>query len=169
MKHTIPCAFALVLFSLPALAHVTAKPDNGVAGSYFQTSLRMSHGCNGSATKVVRVKIPEGIIVARPQFKPGWTATIVKRKLPAPVAAGHGKMVDEAPAEIIWRGGPLPDDNYDDFGIAMKLPEKAGDVLWFPTVQECEKGENRWDEIPASIDAWHSLKGPAPYVKVTDK
>ena len=33
--------------------------------------------------------------------------------------------------------------------MQMKLPKAApGSVLYFPVVQDCEKGVNRWIEIP---------------------
>lgn len=165
MKYPSLLAFMLALLATPAVAHVTANPNQGKAGTYFQTSLRISHGCEQSDTIAVRVKIPEGILTVRPQFKPDWKIEFMKRKLDKPVAIGHGKTTDEVVQEVIWRGGPLPQDQYDDFGLIMKLPEKTG-TLWFPTVQECKNGENRWVEIPKRKEEWHHAEKPAPFVAV---
>lgn len=156
----------LILVATPAMAHVTANPNTGVAGNYFQTSLRITHGCNDSDTTSVTVKIPDGIISVRPQAKPGWQVTITKRPLAEGVNIGHGKIAKEAVAEITWRG-KLPHDQYDDFGLIMKLPEKEGETLWFPTIQTCAKGENRWVDIPAEGQKWHDAASPAPFVKLS--
>jgi uncharacterized protein YcnI len=164
MKHSFLAL--LLFFSNPALAHVTANPDNGAAGKYFETAFRVSHGCEGSDTIAISIKLPKGMITAKPQFKPGWTVEIKKSKLDKSVPAGHGKMANEQIDEIIWRGGKLPDAQYDTFGILMKLPERAGETLWFPVTQSCEKGELNWIEIPTKDQQWHDLKYPAPFVKI---
>lgn len=156
----------LALWACPALAHVTANPDNGAAGSYFETALRISHGCKQSATTAIRVSIPDGILSVRPQAKAGWKIELTKKKLPAPVKGAHGKMVEEVITEISWVGGNLPSDQYDTFGLLLKLPEKT-ETLWFPVKQQCGQGENDWMEIPKEGQDWHDMKGPAPFVKIT--
>jgi uncharacterized protein YcnI len=158
--------FALFLL-LPssALAHVTANPNNGEAGSYFETAFRVSHGCDGDPTISVTVMFPKGIIVAKPQNKPGWLLSIKKRKMAQPVPAGHGKMTDEEFESITWSGVDLPDDQYDTFGVLMKLPKESS-TLWFPVTQICRGGKHKWDEIPAEGQSWGDLKSPAPFVKV---
>jgi uncharacterized protein YcnI len=166
MKHLL-LPILLALLTTPALAHVTANPDNAVAGKYFQTSFRISHGCDGSATASVSVRIPEGVMSVRPQAKPGWKITVTKRKLDQPVKTGHGKIVTEAVSEVTW-SGRLEDDQYDEFGLMMKLPDIAGETLWFPTVQTCRKGENRWVDIPAPGQEWHAVERPAPFVKLVE-
>ena len=165
MKYIIVPAM-LALIAMHAMAHVTANPNTGVAGNYFQTSLRISHGCEGSPTTSITVQIPESILSVRPQAKAGWKITIKKRPLNPAVDIGHGKMAKEAVNEITW-SGKLADDQYDEFGLVMKLPESAGQTLWFPTVQKCAKGENRWVEIPTEKQEWHHVQRPAPFVKLT--
>ncbi len=165
MKYCL-AALAVCLFSGPAFAHVTANPNKGTGGAYFETAFRVSHGCEGSDTTSVSIKFPKGIVSAKPQFKPGWAVEIKKSKLDKPVPAGHGKMTDEQIDEVIWSGNVLPDDQYDTFGILLKLPEAAGETLWFPVTQGCVKGENKWTEIPAEGEQWHDLKSPAPFVKL---
>jgi len=156
----------LALWACPVSAHVTANPDSGAAGSYFQTSFRISHGCEQSPTISVHVSIPDGILSVRPQAKPGWKVEIRKKKLPEPVQGGHGKMVEEVVTDIVWSGGKLSSEQYDEFGLLMKLPDKADNTLWFPVVQGCKQGENRWVEIPEGKEEWHSLAKPAPFVKI---
>jgi uncharacterized protein YcnI len=70
---------------------------------------------------------------------------------------------------VAWRGGPLPDDLYDTFGLLMKLPDAPGKALYFPVVQECEKGVHRWIEIPAAGQNRDDLHEPAPQVRLKPK
>lgn len=156
---------ALCLFPGAAMAHVTANPNSGTAGKYFETAFRVSHGCAGSDTLAVTITLPKELISAKPQAKPGWSVEIKKSKLDKPVPAGHGKMTQERVDEIIWRG-KLSNDHYDTFGLLMKLPDRAGETLWFPVTQTCEKGDLRWIEIPAEGQEWYDLDAPAPFVKV---
>ena len=166
MKQIHSTLMALCLLSSPALAHVTANPDNGQAGQYFKTDFRISHGCDGSDTVSVSIKLPKGIVSLKPQNKASWTVEIKKSKLDKPVPAGHGKMADEQFDEIIWKGGPLPDDQYDEFGLLFKLPDAPG-ILWFPVQQTCGKGVEDWKNVPANMDLWHDTDYPAPFVKIT--
>ncbi|MGF1611540.1 MAG: YcnI family protein [Kiloniellales bacterium] len=151
-----------------AVAHVTANSNEAPANSYFRTALRVPHGCEGSATVAVRVKLPDGLVSVRPQMKPGWEITITMRKLDKPMDAGHGRMITETVDEIVWRGGPLPDAHFDEFGLTMKLPAKAGETLYFPVVQECEQGVHRWIEIPGAGQEWGDLEEPAPFVTLKE-
>jgi uncharacterized protein YcnI len=152
-----------------AQAHVTANPNQALANSYFVVSLRVSHGCEGSATVAVRVKLPEGVSAVKPQMKPGWTIEIKMRKLDKPINAGHGQTITETVDEVAWRGGPLLDAHYDDFGLRVKLPATPGTAVHFPTVQECEKGVHRWIEIPAAGQKADDLKEPAPAVRLIER
>lgn len=145
-------------------AHVTANPDKASAAGWFRTALRVSHGCEGSSTVAVRVKIPQGVLAVRPQVKPGWEITITMRELDQPVDGPHGTRVTEVVDVIAWRGGVLPDAYFDEFGLSMWLMGEAGRTLYFPTVQECEQGVHRWIEIPAGGQTWDELKEPAPFV-----
>jgi uncharacterized protein YcnI len=147
-------------------AHVTANPNEGTAGTFFQTSFRVPHGCGGSPTVAIRVKMPDGVTSVKPQMKPGWRIEITMRKLDQPIDVGHGQKVTETVDEVAWRGGPLPDAYYDDFGLQMRLPARPEATLWFPTVQDCERGVTRWIEIPAGDQKWNDLREPAPFVKL---
>lgn len=149
-----------------ASAHVTSNPNEAPAGQYFTTAIRVPHGCVGSPTVALRVKIPDGVTAVKPQMKPGWTIEIRMRRLTQPVDAGHGNMITETVDEIAWRGGKLPDMYYDDFGVNMRLPMSAGATLYFPVVQECKTGVHRWIEIPAAGQSWGDLKEPAPFIRL---
>ncbi|MCG6206912.1 YcnI family protein [Rhodopseudomonas sp. HC1] len=160
---------AAALGATPSLAHVSLQPSEAVAGNYFQTALSVPHGCDGAATVAVRVKIPDGVLSVKPQMKPGWTVEIKTRKIEGEQPKMHGKTISETVDEVSWRGGPLPDNLYDTFGLVMKLPDAAGKTLYFPVVQECEKGVHRWIELPAAKQAADALKEPAPGLRLKPK
>jgi uncharacterized protein YcnI len=166
MKPIILASALLVAAAGSAHAHVTANPAEGPADSYFRTALRIGHGCSGAATTAVRVKIPDGVMSVRPQAKSGWTIEIKMRTLAKPIEIGHGRSVTETVDEVAWRGGPLSDQHFDEFGLSMRLPAGAGQTLYFPVVQECEQGVHRWIEIPAAGEKWGDLKEPAPFIKL---
>jgi uncharacterized protein YcnI len=161
-------ASALLAAAGSAYAHVTASPSEAPADAYFRTALRIGHGCAGAATTAVRVKIPDGVLAVRPQAKPGWTIDVKLRKLDPPASLGHGRTASETVDEIAWRGGKLSDAHFDEFGLSMRMPAKAGATLYFPVVQEFEQGVHRWIEIPAAGQKWNDLKEPAPYIKLID-
>ena len=161
------CAAALLLgLSGPSLAHVVMDPDEATANTYFRTKLRVPHGCEGSPTVALRVKVPDGVMSAKPEMKPGWTVSLVKKRLDQPIDGGHGRSITEVVDEVVWRGGPLPDEMFDEFGLVLRLPAKPGETLWFRTVQECESGVHRWIEIPAAGQAWGDARSPAPFVRL---
>ncbi len=132
----------------PATAHVILSQPHAPSGAHYTAFLRVGHGCDGSATVAIRVEIPAEVRMARPQPKPGWTLAIEHVRLAQPERGEGGRPVEERVSAITWRGGPLPDDEWDDFGLAAKLPPRTG-PLYFPVVQTCERGEARWTDIPA--------------------
>jgi periplasmic copper chaperone A len=152
-----------------ASAHVTAQPNEAAADSYFVTAFSVPHGCDGSATIAVRMKIPDGVTSVKPQMKAGWEVSIKTRNLDKPAAAGHGATASETVDEVAWRGGPLPDTLFDTFGLLMKLPDAPGQTLYFPVIQECQQGVHRWIEIPTGQQTWGDLREPAPFLRLKPK
>ena len=86
----------------------------------------------------------------------------------------RGKIT-EAIREVVWTGGPLPDDQFEEFKVQMKLPDSPNATVYFPVVQECQgkggtaEGINRWIEIPEGGKSSHDLKLPAPGLKLRAK
>ncbi len=162
----VAAALAALLGAVPAYAHVTLNPNEGVADKYFRTALRVPHGCKASPTVTVRIKMPDGVLSVKPQVKQGWSIAITRRPLPAPVNSGHGTTISDQVDVVEWHGGPLADAHFDEFGLVMKLPATPNATLWFPTVQECQDGTHRWIEIPAGEQKWQDLKEPAPFIRL---
>ena len=157
------------LHATGAMAHATLEQPQAPSNSYYKAVVQVGHGCGGTPTLTVRVRIPEGVTTAKPQPKPGWTMTIKRTKLSKPIDAGHGRMVDDVVSEVAWAGGSLADNEFDEFKIMMKLPDRPGTTLYVPVVQECKEGVHRWIEIPDAGKPAKDLKEPAPTLLLTPK
>jgi copper(I)-binding protein/uncharacterized protein YcnI len=161
---TAGTAALLVLLSVPVQAHVVADPAMAQPGSYFRTALRIGHGCGaGKPTTAIRVVIPEGVANASAQPKPGWEITVETAKLAQPIDAGHGRRTDTVVSAVTWSGGSLANEQFDEFGLVLKLPDAPGRELWLPVMQTCAGGEARWDQIPA---AGQRAERPAALIRI---
>jgi uncharacterized protein YcnI len=153
-------------------AHVTLETQQAAVGASYKAVLRVPHGCDGSATTAIRVRIPAGIIAVKPMPKPGWKLDTVSGTYAKP-ATLRGAKVSEGVTEIAWSSGKLADAYYDEFVFTSALADEleAGQTVYFPVVQECEKGVNRWIEIPAAgaRDDHSESSEPAPGLKLLPK
>jgi len=140
-------ASASVMFGAGlAAAHIESDPAAVAAGSEATVGFAVEHGCDGSNTNEVQIKIPTGITDARPVDKPGWTAAA-------------------SADSVTFSGGDLDADTPESFSITFTAPTKAGTV-YFPIVQTCAAGKTAWIEIPAA--GGPEPEHPAPAVVVTD-
>lgn len=159
-------AYGAAMYGIaPGVAHVVAMPDSGAAGQFIAVSFWVPESCGGSPTHSLRIEIPEGVRMAKPQPKAGWTLEIEKQPLAKPVAAEGGPRRERVSA-ITWRGGLVKDDEFEQFTVLVRLPTEPGPV-YFPAVQTCEKGDAKWVQVPAPGASEHGLEYPAPAVKVT--
>lgn len=142
-----------------AAAHIVLADPEAKAGSYYAGFFRLGHGCDGSPTTGLRVEIPAGIVMARPQPKPGWTVAVEHEPLAAPLQSEYGEITERVKS-ITWTGS-LPADQFDEFGLLVKLPETTGPI-YFKTEQTCEAGSRSWTDIPSEGQAWHDVPSPAP-------
>jgi uncharacterized protein YcnI len=167
MFRFILAATSASVFVTCAFAHVTLETQQASVGASYKAVLRVPHGCDGAATTAIRVKIPEGVIDVKPMPKPGWTLNVVKGKY-AKTYSLFKAQVSEGTTQIDWTGGKLPDDFYDEFVFRGFLATdlEPGKTLYFPVVQECEKGVHRWIEIPQQGSEFPE---PAPGVKLLPK
>lgn len=170
MKHLRPIfvtCFAL-LTAQTVNAHIVLTEPQAVAGSYYKATLRVGHGCNGSATTGLTVQVPVGFQGAKPQPKTGWTITTRKAKLVQPYNS-HGKAVNDDVVELRWtaasKDAALPDDQFDEFAFMGRLPDSAG-PMWVKVLQTCESGQNDWSDIPASGTSTRGMKLPAALLDV---
>ena len=154
-----------------ASAHITLEKAQAAVGASYKATLRVPHGCDGAATTKIAVKLPDGFIAAKPMPKAGWQIKITKGTYEKTYAFYHGEKLSKGATEVTWSGGPLPDDEYDEFVVAgFVAGELAPDhALYFPVTQDCEKGSAKWAEIPAEGQSPHALKFPAPSVMLIAK
>jgi len=142
-------AVALVVLAGPAAAHVEPTISEAPAGGYATFALVIPHGCDGAQGDTVKVEVqmPEGVESATPEAIAGWEAT-----------------VDTAgPVVVTWEGGPLPHDQFQEFGLSIQMPDTPGETARFPTVQTCASGEEL-----AWIEADHDAERPAPAIAITE-
>lgn len=157
---------APLIWSAAAGAHVTPQDPEAPSGAYFTTAFKVGHGCDGSPTTKVELKLADGVTSVKPQPVPGWELSTTTRTLDPPIEL-HGTEITETVDTVIWEGGPLPDDQLQMFWVSMKLPEDApGTALEFPVVQTCEVGETAW--IQSTVEGEEEPESPAPIVTLTE-
>ncbi|KAI9006510.1 hypothetical protein DFJ74DRAFT_712552 [Hyaloraphidium curvatum] len=148
-------ALALLAGAAPARAHVSASPNIGVKGSYLAFALRVPHGCEGQNTLAVTAVIPFNVTSVKPRRTPGWAVSTTLRPLVPPVTDADGNTVNTTIDTVTWTaitaGDELPDTQYDDFGLQVRLPTAAANnTLYFPTFQNCTAGLTAaWDGAEA--------------------
>lgn len=147
-------------------AHIMLQQQEAKVGGSYRAIFSVPHGCGDAATTKIDVKIPEGVVSVKPMPKPGWQLDLVKGKYDKAYRVYHG-TVSEGVTEVTWSGS-LPNDYYDEFVLSVFLTEGLvpGRSLYFPVVQKCANGENRWTEIPADGKSAADLKSPAPSVQL---
>jgi uncharacterized protein YcnI len=161
----VVCCFAA------ASAHVTLENPQAPIGASYKAVLRVPHGCEGSATTALRIRVPDGMIAVKPMPKPGWKVETVIGKYQKSYDYFHGAKLSEGVIEISFTGGNLPDAYYDEFVFTGFIVGdlEPGKTLYVPVVQECEKGINRWIEIPAAGKSSRDYPEPAPGLKLLPK
>lgn len=143
-------AFLSLAWPLLASAHVSLHEPTAVQGAYHRAAFKVGHGCAGSPTTELAVLLPEGVTSARPMPKPGW------QLVSEPTPTG---------TRVVWRGGALDDQHYDEFVMQFKVTAAAG-PLWFPVEQRCAQGRNDWKERPATGTSTQGLRYPAVLLEV---
>ncbi|MCO5080446.1 MAG: YcnI family protein [Rhizobiaceae bacterium] len=162
---------AIASMSSSAFAHVSLEKTEAPVASTYKAIFRVPHGCEGTPTNVIRVQIPEGVISVKPQPKAGWKLEKVRGKY-AKTYDYYGTPTSEGVKEVVWSGGSLGDDEYDEFVLRGYVTGdlKVGETLYFPVVQECPEGKaERWIEIPAAGQSGDDLELPAPGVKLLEQ
>ncbi len=138
-------AIALLTVTAPVSAHIDPDPTQGRAGSRLTVGFTVEHGCDGSPTTQLDMRLPEGVADAIPESVDGWEGSV--------------ETVD-GDTIVSFAGGPLADDLEGTFAVTMTLPPTPDTTIYFPFVQRCEVGEIRWIGIPA--EPGDELDEPAP-------
>jgi len=144
------CSAALLAVSGPVSAHIDPNPTEAQAGSRLTVGFTVEHGCNGSPTVQLDMRLPEGVTDAVPEPAQGWDESI--------------ETVD-GDTIVTFAGGPLADDAEGTFDVTMTLPPTSDTTIFFPFVQRCEVGEIRWIGIP--VEPGDAFDEPAPAMALT--
>ncbi|MET0489509.1 MAG: DUF1775 domain-containing protein [Acidimicrobiales bacterium] len=76
-------------------------------------------------------------------------------------------MDDAGPVVVTWEGGPLPHDQFMEFGLSVQMPDTPGETVLFPTIQTCESGDEvSW--IEATPEGGEEPEHPAPAIALTE-
>lgn len=170
----ITCAVAAAILvptmAAPAWAHITFSTDTAPAEGRITSFLRVGHGCesDGPDTVQISVQIPDGVIGAVPEDEPGWTSEVEMKELDEPLDTGEGDPVTEVPSEVTFSSDEgLDHEQFREFGLSLNLAAGDEEALYFPAVQRCQEGANRWVNIPASLEEWGDTEDPPPYLELT--
>ena len=165
IKHALLATAALALVvPATAQAHVTLQPETGVAGAYTRLDVRVPNERDDASTTKVEVQFPDGFAAASYEPVPGWDVKVAKKQLDQPIQTDDGEIT-EGIDTITWTAksddDAIPPGAFEDFGLSVQIPGKAGDKLTFKALQTYTGGEVvRW------IGAEDS-GNPAPVVTVT--
>ena len=97
------------LLACAASAHVTLETREAPVGAPYKAVLRVAHGCEGTATIALRIRVPDGMIAVKPMPKPGWKIETVSGKYPKAYSFFRDEKLSEGVLEISFSGGNLPD------------------------------------------------------------
>lgn len=139
-------AVMVVVLAPSASAHIDPVPAEAQAGSDLSVGFTVEHGCDGSPTVRLDMRVPEG----------------VTNPVAVPPAGWAGRVEGDV---VIFEGGPQPDDQPLTFLVRMVLPTTPDTTIYFPFVQRCEVGEIRWIDIP-SDGSGVELDEPAPAMRL---
>jgi uncharacterized protein YcnI len=137
---------AVLALANPVFAHIDPDPSEAQAGSTLSVAFTIEHGCDGSPTVQLDMRLPDGVTDAEPEPFEGFESSI------------DGDVIS-------YVGGPLADDQEATFAITMTLPPTPDTTIFFPIVQRCEEGEIRWIGIPD--EPGQELDEPAPALALT--
>ncbi len=157
-------ASAVLAFAGAASAHVEVSGVDATRGGYGVLTFRVPTESATASTTRLRISFPSDhpISSVATQPVPGWTASLVTRKLQTPVQTDDGPVTTYV-AEVDWRADGARDaihpGEFQMFSVsAGPLPDAAS--VAFPTVQYYSDGTKvAWNE---SSSAGAEPEHPAP-------
>ncbi|MEV6875544.1 YcnI family protein [Amycolatopsis sp. NPDC051128] len=159
-----------------ASAHVTANVygPQPTKGGYAAIVFRVPSEEKAPLTTTkltVDFKADYGIGSVRTKPLPGWTAEVVKSKLPTPITKDNGTQITEAVTAVTWTAQPgneLKATDYQEFSVSFgPLPSNV-DQVEFPAHQTYSDGKVvDWNQPkPANGE---EPEHPSPVVKLAAK
>ncbi|MDR6689760.1 uncharacterized protein YcnI [Microbacterium sp. 1154] len=156
---------------LAASAHVTVNPNTATPGSYATVNFRVPTESETASTVKLEVTLPTDTPLTSVLVEPvpGWTATVEKGALPAPVEV-DGNTISDGPLKIVWQADPgvgIGQDQFQIFSAVLgPIPDTGHLVL--PAVQTYSDGSVvDWTNTPEQVAADDTLE-PAPVLYIND-
>lgn len=156
---------------LAASAHVTVNPNTATPGSYATVNFRVPTESETASTVKLEVDLPTDtpLSAVLVQPVPGWTATVEKGALPAPVEV-EGNTISDAALKIVWQADPgvgIGQDQFQVFSAVLGPVPDTGSIV-LPATQTYSDGEVvDWAATPDEVAADDTLE-PAPVLYITD-
>lgn len=145
----LAAAGIVALGTTSAMAHVTITPSTTAAGATADLRVEIPHGCVGSATTAISIRMPDGVSDVTASDTDRWA-------------------VEQAADALTWTTDePLPDAEHAEVEFSVRLPDDDGATLVFPVIQQCEQGEAAWTEVAEHGEGHDGLERPAPVLVVT--
>ena len=157
----------LLLFTVPAFAHITVTPGSAQAGSAAVLTFHVPNEESKADTTKVDVQIPTDHPIAQLLVQPvqGWTISVKTVTLAKPLVTDDGSFT-QAVSEVIWSGGSIAPGQFQNFAIsADPLPQGISNVT-FKAIQTYSNGDVvRWIDVaqPGQPEPDH----PAPVLALT--
>jgi uncharacterized protein YcnI len=140
----------LLLFAVPAFAHITVTPGSAQPGSTAVLTFHVPNEEAKADTTQVDMQIPTGHPIAQLLVKPvpGWTISIKTTTLAKPVVTDDGQF-NQAVSEVVWSGGQIAPGQFQDFTLSADPLPQGVSQLTFKTIQTYSNGDVvRWIDVP---------------------
>jgi uncharacterized protein YcnI/catechol 2,3-dioxygenase-like lactoylglutathione lyase family enzyme len=147
-----------------AEAHIRVLPEEAEAGAYTVLQVNVPNESSGSTVKKVVVEFPPGFAYALYQGAAGWSGEVAVTRAAKSVI--DGRVTPARVTRVTWtardRGAEIKPRQFEDFPVAVQIPEEVGKRLTFKALQTYRDGTVvRWVGTPTS-------QTPAPQVLVTE-
>ncbi|MBP3962087.1 YcnI family protein [Paenibacillus lignilyticus] len=111
---------AMFLFAGVASAHVTVWPKEAAQNSYEVFSVRVPSEKENVTTKIVKVKVPDGVKISRVEPKAGWKYELEQNADTKDIAS------------ITWtaEGDGLAQTEFTEFRVSGKVAADAKQLIW---------------------------------------
>ncbi len=156
----------LLVGAAPAWAHVTIDPTSAPKGSDAVLTFTVPNEMDNASTTQLVVSFPTDHPIAEASVEPvaGWTANVESTHSEKPIKTDEGETNDRV-SRVTWSGGPIEPGDFQQFKIAVGLPDDANSLV-FKALQTYSNGTVvRWIETaaPGAAEPEH----PAPVLTLT--
>ena len=157
-------------FAAAAQAHVTIDPTQATQGGYTRIAFRVpTETDTASTTKLDMFLDPDHPVASVATMPvPGWTVTVVTKKLDTPLTDDDGNKITEAPSQVTWTAtgdAAIKPGQFQEFPVSLGPLPKTGQLV-FKVLQTYSDGTVvRWIDTttPGQAEPEH----PAPVLTLT--